>query len=231
MTLSDDTIFGLDLDPDACDAIMAHRNKDWVEIERALFSGKWFDYRFMHPVHATCIYAHEFAKAYRRYYRMAVDHRRAEHVRIFKDGDWTQAKPNTIAGLWRGRQVADAAGMPYAVYLDQAFDLALRYWKQDHLPRPQQLYSDLITDRIGERWENLQEGILYVSTHPNFHNEFYRGLKAQDDHHEWLMAQAMKRGNMAWLLNRMVYDQQLLPEDKVRARFGEDMLSRVREAA
>jgi hypothetical protein len=233
MDFGDDIIYGIDLDPDTCDEHMQkYVRKDWVAVETALFTGKWFAYRFLHPVQATYVYAHEFTKAYRRYYRREIDRTRAEYVQPIKIKEmFTGDKSPKMSAVWRGRQIADAAGMPYDVFLDLAFDIQLRYWNQDRLPQPSHMYSDLITDKIGPLWEDRQEGFLFYSRHPNYHNSFYQGLKAQDDHHEWILAQVMKRGNATHLLNQLVYDKQVLPEDKVKARFGQDYLNRVLEAA
>ena len=233
MDFGDDIIHGLDLDPEECDYLLHKYSRDtWVEVEAALFTGKWFAYRFLHPVQATYVYAHEFTKAYRRYYRREIDRARADYVTPIRIKDmFTGNKTPKMSAIIRGRMVADAAGMPYNVFLDLAFDIQLRYWKQDRLPQPSHMYSDLITDKIDPLWEDRQEGFLFYSQHPNYHNSFYQGLKAQDDHHEWIINQVIKRGNAPYLFRQMVYDKQLLPEDKVKSRFGADYLARVQEAA
>jgi hypothetical protein len=192
-----DAIFGLDTSRDDAARIMNRfiENK-WVKIETALFRGKWFDYRFMNPVQATYLYAHEYTKAYKRAFSNNIDSTRADHVKplncetLFTVPEITEAdntpkliekkkkaiayKKRTIAAIWKGRMVADAMGMPYDIFLDRAFHWTLRFWQQAHLPRPSHLYSDLVTDRATIDWETRQKDEFFYSTLPQYKNGAYR---------------------------------------------------------
>jgi hypothetical protein len=225
----DSEIYGVDSDAEACDRF-AHTyiRKEWAEIEGPLYSGKWFDYRLLNPLAATYVYAHEFVKAYRVAFGRNFDSGAAEHIRPLKSRKLEELPKATISGLWRGRQTADALGIPYDVYLSQAFHWTLRYWRRAHLPRPIQLYSDLVVDRVPASWAELQEGRLYYSALPYYRMDLYQGLASQNQHHEWLLAQAAKRTNPAAALGRFVYGEKLLPEEKALGRFGMEMLERAR---
>jgi hypothetical protein len=211
--------------------MIRHVRKDRIAIEGALYTGKWFDYRFMTPVEATRIYAVEFEKAYRASYRHNVETRAAPFIRIFKTKDLFREEKGTISGIWRGRQIADAMGIPYGIYLTLAFKARTGWWQQKHLPRPTQLYSDLVTEMAAEAWEKFQDARLFYSTLPQYRNENYAGLAAQNDHHEWLLLQAAKRGGSPATLADMVYGQKILLDSKVRARFGDTISERIREYA
>lgn len=257
-----DTIFGMDTSRDQAARIMNRWIKsEWLAVEAALYRGKWFDYRFLNPVQATYIYAHEYVKAYRQAFRTNMDYARAEFVkpldieRLFVEpaapsrfADETEEKWQKrlkehakkvkshklrTSGIWRGRQVADAMGMPYKVYLELAFHWALRYWQQANLPRPQQLYSDLIVDRATIDWETRQKDEFFYSTLPQYGNYNYEramkiiaeqpglentALHSQNAHHEWLLEQCKDRVNGYRLLAQMVFRDQVLPLDKVRSR-------------
>jgi hypothetical protein len=213
---------------------------EWLKLEPTLMTGKWFDYRFMSAVEATYLYASEFVKAYRRMYRENIDGMKADYVlaamsrrdllkyeapttksasRKNRGRDPDREKHNQYLGsLWRGRQTADAMGVPYEIYLELAFQRRLRYWQKSHLPRPHQLYSDLCTDFVEDEWKKRQRDRLYFSTHENYQNARFSGLDYQDQHHEWLLHQADLRGNPPVLLADLIWRDQVLPVEKVRDR-------------
>lgn len=242
-----DNRFGLDTGQDEAALIMAHWIKnEWQAVEGPLYRGKWFDYRFMNPVQATYLYAHEFVTAYKQAYATNIDSETARFVKpldvekMFVEPEQkqdetdksfrkrlTSHKMRTV-GIWRGRMVADAMGMPYPVYLEFAFHWNLRYWQQRHLPRPQQLYSDLVVDRATESWEERQGAEFFYSTLPQYKNGLYREahammdesavLHAQNQHHEWLFAQCENRVNGHEILAQLVFHDEVLPLEKVKAR-------------
>lgn len=229
---ANEVIFGLDFQPEDYDRLMfKFVRKDWLKHEGPLFTTKWFDYRFMNPVAGAYLYAHEFVKVYRRFYRSTIDYTRAEHVRPLKELDLFACPQEQISAIWRGRQIADAVGMPYDVYLELAMEAALKYWQRAHLPRPAQLYSDRVCEFVIDQWEKRQEGILYYGQHKAFRNQFFINTPTQNDHHEWLLAQISKRGEAGFSLLNDAVENDLLPLEKVKARFGEDLAERILQAA
>jgi hypothetical protein len=223
-------IYGLATDAKTSLRLMWDIRKEWQEVERPLYRGKWFDYRFLNPVQATYLYAHHFEKTYRREYRSNISGRAAEYIRIFKNKDVFLEPKAKVSALWRGRQVADAMGMPYDLYLDRAFHWMLRFWNQKHLPRASQLYTDLVTDRTAVDWEARQNDVLIYSKLPQYKNDLYIGTPTQDDHHEWLFGQALRRGNSPRVLAQMLNDN-VLPAEKIKARLGDEHFARVVEQA
>jgi hypothetical protein len=207
-------------------------NKEWLELERGLMTSKWFDYRFLHPVQATLVYANAFHKAYRAAFASTIDHRAAEHIRLFDEATLfepeSKAHKIRLAGLWRGRQVADAIGMPYEVYCTMALKETLRYWKQRYLPQPAQIYSERIVERVVEAWAERQKAILMFSRLPIYRNERYLGTQPQNDHHEWLFTQAQLRADPVSWVGEFVR-QELIPAAKVRSRFESETIERIRD--
>lgn len=228
MNWLDEEVFGLDLSVDECEWLMfSFQRKDWVKHERQLFTHKWFDYRFMHPVHATYLYAHEYRKAYRAAFARNIDKRASEHILPLREQDLFACDKQVISGIWHGRQFADALGMPYDVFISESLTETLRYWKQRHLPRSWQIYSDQVCERVAARWEEMQGSMMLVGRHPEYKADAYVGSDPQNAHHEWLFGQAMKRQNPASPLARYV-GEALLPIEKVEQRFGVEMVDRVR---
>lgn len=217
---------------------LTYSNKDLLDMEPGLYQSKWFDYRLMTPAQATRIYMDAFRDVYRQHFAKEIDARSGQHVQIFDAAKVMQnirshdekivAKgKQQFASCWRGRQVADAIGMPYREYINLALTNRLRYWQQRHLPRPQHLYSEKGVEMVIERWEEMQRGRLFLAEHEAFSIENYDGIAYQDDYHEWLFKQAQLRSNPFATLATFVNNRQL-PLSKVEARYEEDDLEFVR---
>jgi hypothetical protein len=129
------------------------------------------------------------------------------------------AKEN-FHGFWNGRQVADFIGIPYNHYLDLALDYRMRRWKQGFVPRPQLLYHEYDVEKICDKWTEMQAGEIFTANHSAYLVQNYQGVKAQDDYHEWLFAQAMSRASAYTYLAQFV-DEDRLPIEKVRARLDD----------
>lgn len=220
-----EAVFGLDFDTSHYDhLIKQHIKPERQEIEDELLGRKWFDYRFMHPVQATYVYAHAYNQVYPRVYRRTICHRRARFIRplwldVFRD-------KNSLQGIWGGRQCADELCMPYTLYIQMAMDGALRYWNHKHLPRPNQLYTERVIKYVCAAWESHQEGFLLIAKHSHYRNENYVGAAHQDAHHEWLIKQAGKRTNI-FLALADLYDSKVLPIEKIRAAHGAEVAERI----
>jgi hypothetical protein len=193
--MTEEAVFGVDVSTlDADRLVKTFLKRAYKpDIERALYTGKWFDYRFMNPVAATYQFAHEFKKVYRREFKRNIDSYKGEFITPLPD-DLFNAPATTIGGIWRARQIADAMGMPYEIYLDRAYHWALSYWKRKYLPRPCHLYSDLVTDRTAIDWVEHQHTYLYYSKLPQYLNVNYDArVKTLDDHRAWLRDQLALR--------------------------------------
>jgi hypothetical protein len=257
-------ILGLDTGADDAARLMNQFiRKDWIDMEPALYKAKWFDYRFMNPVQATYLYAHEFIRFYRLCASKNFSSRNGDFRQPIMGGDLfklperkqeettesferrTKRKKLQISGIWRGRQFADAMGMPYAEYLEFAFHWTMRFWKQAHPPRPTQMYTDLVLDRAGDAWYERSGAMLFFSKLPQYRNEAYeklsavlqdpafegKALIAHNAHHEWLFTQLERRHDDPELFARLIWQFQVLPEAKVKSRLGDEAFERVKLCA
>lgn len=195
--------------------------------DKDLFATKWFDYRFMSSFDATMLYIDSFKEIGRRIYAREIDFQRAEYIhfptsqeimRKLVEND-TKAK-SKLTGYWRGRQVADALGMPYPLYIEWAMTFRMRAWQRVYLPNPQQLYGMYEVEKIQTKWADIQTSRLHIGEHHAYLMQNYRGLEAQDDHHAWIIAQAQLRKEFPEHLARFVLDD-LLPVEKARAALTE----------
>lgn len=204
-------------------------DKNVRELELGLYTAKWFDYRHLTPIQATALYIENYGEIYRHKYEQNYDVLTAELIstdtfsKLLVDIDNPKKATKTrtkVSSYWRGRQFADALGIPYEVYIDLAIEYRLRYWKQRYLPKPGHLYGDMILEKVQVRWEEIQPSRLYLADHPVYLAQNYCGLPHQDDYHEWVFYQAHIRTDTPLFLARMI-NTHVLPEGKVRGRVSE----------
>jgi hypothetical protein len=204
------------------------------DFDFGLFQTKWFDYRHMSPLEATLAYVDAYGPVYRRIYSQQMDHEAAKHIHHV-DGDQirkglvencTKTK-RSFTGYWKGRQVADALGMPYDDYISLAMNARMRHWKRKHLPRPEHLYHEWDVEKVQNSWIEMQSTRLYVSEHPAYMVENFVGTGPQNDYHEWLFAQAGLRQNRAFVLARFIREGRM-PFDKVMGRVDAEEFEYVR---
>lgn len=245
-----DPIFGGDTPVDICDELMFALHlaklrlqpgclpsfanyKKFItagQLETELFRRKWFDYRFLHPVVATYVYAHYFTRIYRQLFAKHVSRRDSEYIRVFKDEDLFQCDTAIISGVWRARQVADAIGAPYPFVIEAGFRLRLNYWKQKYMPRVNHIYADWIIEKTIDEWEETLNYAAPHGDHAQYRLQNYIGTRDQDDHHAHLLNLAGRRPNPVPLLSTFV-DNELLSLEAINARFDDDVVNQVKEAA
>lgn len=205
------------------------------DLELDLFTAKWFDYRHLTPLQATKLYIEIYGEIYRRKYAQHFDELTAEAIstdtfdKLMVDLDNPKKATKTrvkFSSYWRGRQFADAIGIPYEVYIDLAIEYRLRYWKQRYLPKPGHLYGDMVLEKVQARWEEIQPNRLYLAEHPMYLAQNYAGLPHQDAYHEWVFYQSEIRQDRYRFLARMIR-QHVLPEEKVSGRLSENEMKAV----
>ena len=151
--------------------------------ELKLRDKKWYDYRTMHPVVATYLYAAEYRRVYRSYYSKTVDFQRAMYVKGFKGDDAWMA--NSSGGFIKGRQQADSMGIPYWFYIENAFEwLYRKKWK--HIPRQTHLYNKEVIQFVLDAWITRATETLIVAELPFFKDQSNNKRPEYIAHQEWL---------------------------------------------
>lgn len=186
--------------------------------ELGLYQSKWFDYQRMSPVQATCEYISIYGNVYRDIYAQEIDFERAKHVAVptrtslaLELGKGSTRAKQTFSGLWRGRQVADAMGIPYDVYIERAFSYRMRRWQRVQMPRPQHLYHEYDVEKIQMHWNDLQGQTLRLPEDPAFKAAEYRGIPYQKRFREWLLSRASARHDRTCFINEMI-ERGFLPQ-------------------
>ena len=243
-TLEDAPIFGADKSWFEYDCLTRQFgiSTKILDVEPALFSVKWFDYRFMHPAQATYVYFSHYERAYRAAFSRHVDHEIADVIKLKKFDDLFDLKNLAlktakevkkakmyISGIWNARAHADAMGLPYDFAIEAQIRHTLKYWDQKFLPRPAAISSDRVCEAVQLEWIEKKKASLLYSTHFEYRLPAYVGTAAQNDHHEHLLEIAGLRNDPEPALSRFL-DEELLPIDKIEARFGHRTVLRLCDA-
>lgn len=205
----------------------------WTAHDKELFQTKWWDYRFMTPFEATLAYIDQFGIAARKLYARDIDYERAQHIRVVS-GDSIKAKllenddkaKRAFTGYWRGRQVADAIGAPYEVYVAEAMSSRMRAWQRAHLPTANQVYRDIDVERVSNRWEELKVSRIYYAEHHAYLAQNYCGEPTQDAYFAYLIERAGQTGDRLGTLSDMI-EADRLPVEYAQAHLDQGTYERI----
>lgn len=151
--------------------------------ELQLYQTKWFDYRLLHPVVATYLYAAEFQRTFKKYYAKTIDHEKAQYMKGFSGGDAWAAKNS--GGFIKGRQQADLMGIPYWFYIERAYEwLYRKKWK--HIPRQTHLYSEEVIQFVAEEWRIYSTESLVIAEQDFFRDRTNQERPEYQAHQQWL---------------------------------------------
>lgn len=216
--------FGSDLSADDCDLLaLAHIPAEARKDEASLFDRKWFDYRHLHPVQATYLYAAQYQKAIEAIYAETKDIRTVGSIKAFEPEDIFKGRE--LLAFWFARQACDRVGCRYEFALRFIMRrFADRGW---HIfPRPNQCYSlELVLD-IQDAWKAECATKLQFPRHPRFKNPEFVGHDDQVAYRQWLIDQIKERGaHMHRGLSRALSEGCLTKEEALEA-FGESVVRR-----
>ena len=207
---------GAELDILACEVLLHTR---WADRERqrecGLMRTKWWDYRLLHPTHATYLFAHILDQELRAIIRGHLDNTPARVTESGRVLDWHAVKEGDVfepplnparhaywrrklTGLIRARQAADADGIPYGLFCREG----LRHYYlgagsymlgRAKVPEPNLLYSDACLLTIRTKWlEQLQLRVQHAQ-HPAYLVQHDDGHPDRLAHRLWLVAQLRQR--------------------------------------
>lgn len=185
--------------------------------DKELFGVKWWDYRFETPFEATLSYIDAFGQEARKVYSRDIDSERAQHIHVVTGKKVVEGilrneekAKRAFSGFWRGRQVADALGMPYPTYIQEALSQRMRRWQRAYLPSANQIYQDRDVERVSNRWEELKASRIYYANHHAYLAQNYQAAPIQKAYCDYLVERAEKTGDKIMTLVDMV-DADRLP--------------------
>jgi hypothetical protein len=237
------TFFGAALPAAQIEArIAAHVPRKHIVEVADVYQARWWDYRRLTPGHAFYLFAHHYYKGSRFAARKFMserphspgdpDRRKAlaivgpALVQMDASGIWERDQGH-IVGLWNAMLVADAHGIPYPEFTRLACRIALdRMWK--HVPRPNQLYSEIIAALVIDEWEQLCKERVYSASHPLYLEENYIGLQVQDDYREWIIKCIKAHSSPLNSLMQAIYVNRHIPEALALQHFPQQLITRAR---
>lgn len=199
--------------PDLClGDLITHLVPDKLKaFDRELYQTKWWDYRFSTPFEATVAYIDTFGQEARKVYSRDIDSERAQHIHVVTGQKVVEGfmrnegkAKEAFSGFWRGRQVADALGMPYETYIYEAISQRMRRWQRAYLPKPSQIYQESDVERVSTRWNELTASRIHYAEHHAYLAQNYQGAPIQKAYCDYLVDRAGKTGDMIMTLVDMV---------------------------
>ncbi|MFT4064250.1 hypothetical protein [Paraburkholderia sp.] len=196
--------FGHDLSFLHCE-VAAIQNIDGklLKKEPELLGLKWFDYRRMHPVKATYLFAKCYERAYQDFMRMTKDHERGRYMKPFKGQDFMEAKERK--SLWQLRQTADQLGIRYEFFLRQAMTWKVAHnWH--HAPRPAHINAndELLAD-VALAWEEECRNSLQICKDERYLASSWFGHSDQIAYENFLIGQINQRIHKQYSLSAALY--------------------------
>jgi hypothetical protein len=204
--------------------------RTWIEAkllerEPALQEMAWVEYRYMSALDRTELFTRLYHDIYIELYREFFPEKDAGKKRPVEP-DFFRNDASAMKALWSARMAADACGVPYDVYIRTLLRAAIVNDHWDNLPRPNQLYGNLVGPRMrGIVTQALLMERLYApSWNPRFKAAAYTGDPAQEAGLA-LLVQVVNASNApAEILSEYLCERQVVTEERAVALFGHEMV-------
>ncbi|MCG5512875.1 hypothetical protein [Ectothiorhodospira shaposhnikovii] len=214
---------GAGLSTEVYDAIALGKiNPRLFDEEKALFNSKWFDYRRMHPVEATYLFAACYSHAYAA---SSIKRTGKYSPGIRGSRDIFSGKSTNYQALWRARQQADRLGIPYPVFCDSGMAHAERLlWQRP--PRPQHLCCDALQVGIIEGWLDAIKTSVRVPYDAWYRLDNFEGHPYQVAYQDWLCEQIKERRHQEYALATCIFMEKVLSVEVAAKHFPPEVVRR-----
>ncbi|MGM8700859.1 hypothetical protein ACS6S4_18755 [Enterobacter hormaechei subsp. xiangfangensis] len=194
--------------------------------EAELFETKWFDYRDMHPLMATCL----FTEAYKRQYSYIMLSHGREHYETapfttgLKRVPYQELSTANKTSLWKARQFADQYCCSYDYFISTVLSAAARrLW--DKLPRPQHLWQPELIEIFEEKLAKRAVTRLDDSLVSFKHLGDMQHDPIQERYFEWVLERlrGITRDKRVRIIFSAVWLMEIVPERVIYAHFPEEL--------
>jgi hypothetical protein len=202
------------LTPADCELLaLARVGRPVRDRESALANLRWFDYRHLHPVQLTYLWAQTYEECAQRFVAQTKDRDAAPDIRAFNALDIFMSPE--VTACWMARQGMDMVGCRYEFGIMYALRrFSDRGWRM--FPRPNQLYGTEFLLDLKDAWKIECDASLQLPKHARFKRTNYRGDVDQDAFHDWLMGEVKRRKFPEKVLARLISED--LADATVSAR-------------
>lgn len=191
------------------------------EGEARLMTTRWFDYRDMHPVAATYLFAHFYVEQTRKFYIQNVDIRTVEDARAFTPDDIFMSRD--LTSMWLARRAADELGLPYPFVLQFAQSRFLSRL-QHRFPRPNQLYGEEFEIDVAAAWQERLGCQLTYSTQARYKASAWARQLAQAQHIKFVVQQVKRRPGPHHRILARLFNEDVLAAHLIKNQFSQKEL-------
>lgn len=239
--------FGYDISDERCETLrIQHFSPKQCSLEPRLYQLKWWDYRSLHPVQATFLFADCYKKAAIWSLSRRVDVEEAQSFRIcggkkFGEDSFLSLPKQQRTGMWVARQTADRFGIPYDFWCTKAMIYCEKnLWR--FIPKPTQMYGSTVKEEH-EHFKMPMVDYIRLAWHEKKSNEFlcansdfykadnYSGHQYQKDHLLFLKRQLVRLNNRAMVVFELINERRVITEGMARSLLGDKAESVFREFA
>jgi hypothetical protein len=179
---------GENLSDQECDTIALSRFKHTLFKDEAQRQQDcWFDYRFMHPILRTYLFAHYYQRAYKATYEKYIDIDSAHVIGLSRPQDPLDNRPSskspsrlrTPTCLIRARQIADELSIPYDFYTMNSLRFLMKSRHADKMVgqtrdgklrlniQASAIYSEYIVLDVLEKWKAYTDARMVWVENPD----------------------------------------------------------------
>lgn len=147
-------------------------DRDMLGEEKDLYEVKWWDYRTMHPTQATLHFYAVYKEILSEFISKYISNKDGDSYRRNSAKKDLRASKSlhTIRGFWKARQMADALGVPYPVYIrtmltnfyDSFHKFKTTKTTKSNVPFTTHMVSDIVTERVMKDWEERKQAELHI---------------------------------------------------------------------
>lgn len=200
--------------------------RELLVIERELAFKKALHHRYLTAVESTDLFAEAYIRVCKQRFEMEIDYRRVGAYRPLKIPIELN-KPSILVGLWRARQAADGAGMPYEPFIRRVIKFLREKRGYKRIPQPNQLLHPAAICYAMDDWEEYRKvsPVAPDLTEGNYAPSEFRNEPPQIEFIEDVLDQVRKGPNRLFRLQDLVFGKRVLREEDVVAAFGPEFLS------
>lgn len=214
-----------------------------VTAERKRIRQTWFDYRHIHPALRSCLFVHEYNRAYQRAYKRfygTPSNGKSDLPANYSKSLYKRSTRSITLTIGR-MHLIDELGCPYDSYFDAAFnhfmqERAFDEWKIKspylaNLPLPPlQMIADARTLISSQKaFEQKNTFRLRLPRHPHYKASNWSGTSNQKACAKWLIDEVRNRSDRNIALARLCYEADLIRENEVVKRLSIDTVKKMRD--
>lgn len=219
-------VIGFTHTPTEYDALTAERfTLKHLKGESQLQQTCWFDYRFMHPMKRTYLFAHYFVKNFKALYEEKVDMNSSKVFGVSRPKDPLDNRPavnktNKLTMptyLWNARRCADFLSVPYDVYCEIACREAMRIKGNDVavgamrsskgdgklLLSASNIYDEHVVGVVTHKWQERQK-FLTLQAKDGFYRNGDFSHPYMLEYEKYLVKQAYAKHNPEFILSQLL---------------------------